>query len=650
MASGFANSPLYSSRKQRGSGKGRSYSSILPAVETIAFKYGLMTYFEPQQIPRGAASDEINFLTRGSKIETRNGYTPLGLEINGTGSSKGTFTAHRWDGTEIIFRVRSGKLEYFDDPTGTWIESGSNEFAAAPGETVTFAEYLSDAGAQLWASSPSTDLLKIMTANPSTPLSQYNAAKNFKGYIRIRLNRMLLWNYLGNTLGRASNASLRGSYIDSQNYNSVTGEAQGTGDGSTKTFNGTLSTMGGVKTAFGVTFTDTHETFADDYNGNLVGDMGGTGTINYVTGVYSITFFAAPANSQAITASYATEDATQGGIADFTHSGTRLAGEGFVFLQNDGGKLLNVFSLNGSEYCLHERKAWVLTLGVDDTTATNLIYRDRMSLSSLFGGVATADGIYYIDTTLQSRPYVALLSYNAVSNLVLPADLSSEVLDLSGYSFDQCVAWEWEKYILFSMRTTDSPTNNRVLLFNKELKCFDVVDFYANNFCIKSGALYAGDSATVNVYNLFSGFDDNGSVPNYAWTGNVDDHGMLGLKKTKKLWIEGEIDVNQNTDVYVSLDRGSFVKVGTISGGGSYVDRGQAVLIGSLIVGLNLVGGGSNGASAFHYLCQLKLRLDKYKYFQVRFVPVGIGYFSATMYTNFDVRTKEDKLPSKYRN
>ncbi len=648
MANNFTKSKFYSARRQRGSGRGRRTSSILPALETTDFIHGLMTYFNAQQIPRGAASDELNFLTRGSKIETRNGYAPLGTEVAGAGKNYGIFTAHKWDGTEILFRARPPKLEYYDTVSSSWLECGSNLLAGAT-EFVTFGEYFSDAGAQLWVSSPNTDLLKIMTANPGSAVSQYNASKNFKGYIRIRLNRMLLWNYLGNTLGKASNAALRGSYIDKQSYTTVTGEAVATGDGVTKVFNGTAATISGVKTTFGFTFTDGVETFADDYLGNLVGSLGGTGTINYATGVYSVTFNTAPANLAAITTSYSTEDSTNNGIADFTHSGTRLAGEGFTFLQNDGGKLLNVFSLNGSEYCLHERKAWVLTLGSDDTTATNLIYRDRMSLAAAFGGVATADGIFYIDTTLKSRPYVAVLSYEPISSLVLPKDLSSSILDLSPYSFDQCTAWEWEKYILFAMRTTDSPINNRILMYNKDLKCFDVVDFYARSFATMGGALYGGDSGSVNVYNFFSGFDDNGSNPNYFWVGNIDDHGLMGLKKTKKLWFEGEIDINQASDVYASVDRGAFVKVGTISGSGNYVDKGQAVLVGSLIVGKNIIGGGSNGLSAFHYLVQFRLATDKYKYFQLKLVPTGIGYFSCTMYTNFDIRSKEDKLPSRYR-
>lgn len=651
MASRFAQSRFYSSRKQRGSGRGRRVASVLPIVEMLDFKWGLINYLEPQQIPRGAAADELNFLARGTKIETRNGYTPLGTEIAGAGQSQGTYTAHKWDGTEIIYRARAGKLEYDSDGNGTWVEVGTNLLAgAAVTEMISMSEYISPAGAQLWVSSPNSVLVKIMTANPGSYVDHYNASRNFKGNIKIRANRMLMWNWLGNTLGKASNSHIRGSFIDKQSYTTTSAEAVGTGDGATKVFTGTLAVLSGTKkTAFGVTFTDTVETFSDNFDGTLTGSLGGTGTINYATGVYSITFNTAPVNLQAITTTYQTEDATAGGVADFTQSGTRVPGEGFTQQQSFGGKLLDVFHLNGTEYCLHERAAWALTLAADDSSATNIIYRERMALAAARGGVATADGIYYVDSTNKSKPYVAMLTYDNFSGLVLPKDLSSQILDLSGFNFDQCVAWEWEKYILFACRTTDSTKNNRILLYNKDLHCFDIVDFYANSFAIRGGALFAGDSSTVNVYNLFSGFDDNGSIPNYSWTSSIDDLGIGGLKKTRELWFEGNIATNQSVDIYAAIDRGTFVKIGTISGNGSYVDRGQAVTVGSLIMGRNVVGGGSNGATAFHYLMKITFAQGKFKYRQLKLLPTGIGYFSATMITDFDVRGKEDKLPIKYR-
>jgi hypothetical protein len=73
----------------------------------------------------------------------------------------------------------------------------------------------------------------------------------------------------------------------------------------------TAATGGGVLTSFnGVTtppiipgtvvFTDNVEVFSDDGNGILTGSLGGSGTFNYNTGVWAITFNTAPALGQNI--------------------------------------------------------------------------------------------------------------------------------------------------------------------------------------------------------------------------------------------------------------------------------------------------------------------------------------------------------------
>lgn len=592
-------------------------------------------------------SPTLNFLTRGTKVEVRNGYAAVAAEIMGNGFVPGLFTAHKWDGTEIVFLVRGTSLFYLDDPTQTILEVGLNILAGTKGEHIWMAEYSSPAGAQLWVSSRYTDLLKIMTANPVSAVSQYDATKNFKGSLRIKTNRMRLWNYpKSGNLGTATRNTLQVSYVDSENYTTITSEALAG-------LTGTLAKGSNAKaTVFAVQIFIGAETFTDDYLGNLVGSLGGTGTINYATGAYVIT---STGGSGSVTATYQYEDSTNKGIADFTHDSPRVIGQGVSFLQNEGGAILDCLTLNGSEYVLHERNAWLLTIPPDDSQSSQIIFREHLSLASENGAVATADGIYYVDTTNTSRPYIAVIQYSPISQLAYPRDLSSEILDLSGYVFDQCVAFEWGSYILFACRTTNSTVNNRIILLNTEISnlskgpiVFDIVDFFANCFCIKNGALLAGDSATQSLYNLFANFDDDGAIPNAIATFGIDNLGILTLKKVKRLWIEGEIAVSQKVNVNISQDRGGFVNVGVIDGSAGYVDKG-GVTVGSHVVGLYPVGGGDNGVIAYHYLIELIIRMDKFKDRQIQFVPQGIGYFSVSEFVDDRITYHQDKLPRRYR-
>ena len=85
---------------------------------------------------------------------------------------------------------------------------------------------------------------------------------------------------------------------------SATNEPIGTGDGSTKTFKGTLDQDHHPIKPGTLSITDGVETFTDNGDGTLTGDQGGTGKINYVTGEYEVTFNTAPSNGASITANY----------------------------------------------------------------------------------------------------------------------------------------------------------------------------------------------------------------------------------------------------------------------------------------------------------------------------------------------------------
>lgn len=622
------------------------------------FKYGVVNSIEARTIPAGAASAALNWITKGDKIELRRGFAVLGTELSGSGKVTGIHVGFKADGTEVLFRTRGRKVEYYDsdDLGGTmdWIEIGSNTLpAAADGEDVSFDNYQNLAGAQTWLSSPNSGLYKIMTANPGNIKNMYDSSKNFKGYIRIKQNRTFLINKRGGQSAVANQIDKTGVYgskIDTLNFTTVTAESIGTGDGLTKTFSGTLSQISSVRTVFGLSITDGTETFTDDYSGVLTGSLGGTGTINYTTGAYSVTFNTAPANLQAITADYQYENATSGGIADFTKSSPRTAGEGFVFRQDDGGDIQSIMSIGNTEYCLHTKKAWQLTLTSDDTDATNYIYRKKVGIPNWRAAVETGDGIYYIDDSDENNPVARLLTFDSGSTEVIPVNKSRNV-DFTAYVFDKAASIEWGDYILWSCRTTDSTQNNRVIIYNKLWKSWDIADWWVSCWAIFEGTLVAGDSISNNVYTVFSGLDDADALISNSWEGWESDLEIEGLKKSKKLVIQGEIGPDQVISVYADSDHGGYSHIGDIEGDGTYVDRSQSVNVGAVTIGRSEVGGGgSEGAiPAYNYMRVFSFRSDKFERIKLKFEATAIGYASVTTIRFLDVRSKGKKVPRKYR-
>ena len=84
---------------------------------------------------------------------------------------------------------------------------------------------------------------------------------------------------------------------------SISGEVIGTGDDVEVTFSSTLANVVAVQGTISVT--DGVETFTDSENsGILVGDAGGTGSVDYISGDISVTFNDAPGAAVSVTVDY----------------------------------------------------------------------------------------------------------------------------------------------------------------------------------------------------------------------------------------------------------------------------------------------------------------------------------------------------------
>ena len=141
-----------------------------------------------------------------------------------------------------------------------------------------------------------------------------------------------------------------------------------------------------------------------------------------------------------------------------------------------------------------------------------------------------------------------------------------------------------------------------------------------------------GDSLTDNVLELFSGFDDNGSTIDNYWDGNLTDHQIAELKRTKRLWVRGEIARNQTLKIYLAIDNGAFVLVGTQVGTDDNVDTSPRPIIGSDSIGSGTLGGTVTD-NVYTYVKEIKLTQGKYGKVKIRFKATGIGYVSVSEYT-----------------
>ena len=636
------------------------------------FRYGLLSSVEPQSIPRGAATANLNWITEGVKIALRRGYNLLGTTANtGVGKITGLGVAKKPNGTDILYRTRKRKIEYYDTVTDEWIEVGTNALAAAVvatdtlGEDISIEPYQNPTGPQIWFNSTQAGPIKIMTANPGSYTEMYVLGTNYKGYMRIKNNRMYVWKRFGNP---GNTTDLFCSHLDvraDSDYTQITAEVIAA--------SGTLAfkAAGARRICFQLvaTVTGTGEVFTDNGDGTLTGSLGGSGTINYTTGAYTGlgigTIDYRWADDSAAAASPPTTSSA--GIANFLYTVARVATEGFILPQAGGGAFQNLMSLNGTEYCLHERQTWAVTISADDTDVTNLIFRSKVGIPNHRAAVETADGVYYIDDSDKSDVQFRLLTLDTQSTEVLPRSVSKQFkiadirvgVDLSNYLFDKGAAIEFGDLVLFACRTVDSTINNRVFVYNKVSKATDVTDYYVSCFAVYDGTLVAGDSVSDNVYTLFSGYDDDEANIGNAWESSLDDLDYNGQKRVAEITVEGEIGPDQAGKLSMSVDRGPYVEIRSpsdvednvhaIEGDGSYVDISQRVMVGSLILGNAELGGGSDGIEAYHYRRTFRIAIDKFEFVKFKIEATGLGYLSLTEFSFQDIRLKWGRTINRYR-
>jgi hypothetical protein len=608
-----------------------------------AFSKGTHNLVDSELIPQDAASESRNWLTRDGKIELMYGRQAFGDE-GAAGKIYAEHTGSRVDGTEVRFRKAGTKIQYYDVTTEDWEDTLTG---LSLGD-VTFTNYSSLAGAFVYVTSPEIGIYKIPTANPASAVNMYDATKNFKGYAFINEGRMILW-------GRdRDKTGLYGSWIDAQDgdvYTTVSAEILGSGDGVDKTFSGTLAFKAGgaTRTCHGVVITVTGgEVVTDDFNGNLIGNNGAVGTINYATGAWSILFDTAPANaSNNITAGYQWENSNAKGVTDFSKSTPRQPGQGFVVRQDQGGDEIKVvIPHDGSYFSMKARSVYQFTLDAADTNPKNELIRTDVGVETLRGAVATNIGIIFLNTGNPSKPMMNVLKRDPLGDNFTTAPMFAH-FKFENYQYDDVSLFSWDRYVLTACKD-NSPENNRILMCNILDQTVDVTDYGARAFARFGGLVHAGDPVSLTTYELFTGFDDMGTVLTNEWESKDEKYSSQALKKVKRLRFRGLIDSNQIVEVYWSQDESEYQLIGTIRGDQDYVDYQSSTAVGTSLIG-NQVVGGEGKVNVYTFYMELKMRTPKFRKRKIKFVATGLGYVAIQEITDFDIWRFEERIPKQYR-
>lgn len=412
---------------------------------------------------------------------------------------------------------------------------------------------------------------------------------------------------------------------------------------------GTHTIVDSRRTCFAVviTITATGQVFTDDRSGNLVGSLGGTGTINYTTGAWTLS------TSSAGTAAYSWEMTNNKGVTDFTYSATRTAGQGNVFRQDEGGDAIQFVEIfDGKYYSMKNRSVYELDISSQapyaDLSATNLIFRRDIGLPYWRASVATGRGIIFMNTSNLDKPQLTILQKNINGDNLEPFTLANH-FDFSNYVWDMCEMDTFGEFIIFSGRTSSSAINNKLFLYNIRRDTIDVLPYGAKTIVSNAGLLYIGDVQTDNVYNILSGFDDLDTVIENYWISNDERYQTESLKKVKRLRLKGLITPSQILEVYVSYDNDAYQLVGTIRGDGTYVDTSETYTIGSQGIGTSVIGGETDTIDGSFYFAELKLSSPKFRKRSIKLVATGVGYLSVTMLDDFNIHLFQQRLPTKYR-
>lgn len=190
---------------------------------------------------------------------------------------------------------------------------------------------------------------------------------------------------------------------------------------------------------------------------------------------------------------------------DFTFSATRTTGQGGIAAIPSGGGGITDVS-NFEDTFIVFKKYYIEQDKFKTTDTADLL--DQTPLKQQFGSVGHVikgrDDIYFVTADNQITSLGRVKLADTVPQTVNVGLIIKRLIDTFGFA--SVVGHEIAQRILFAC--TQSPTdtkNNQIIVYNKQSKSFEGI-WYLNaaQFDLYQGRLYAADSFSPNVYQLFT--------------------------------------------------------------------------------------------------------------------------------------------------
>ena len=230
---------------------------------------------------------------------------------------------------------------------------------------------------------------------------------------------------------------------------------------------------------------------------------------------------------------------------------------------------------------------------------------------------------------------------------IVPTPIS-DALDLSIHAFDYAVAFRWGDFeIICCQNYTNAVAdsyNSTMYVRNILSGAWDRLDYMATCLDEHEGTLISGDPLSNNLFTLFSGFDDDGSIIENHRELAPSNLGTENMKRCHRMVVRGLIQNTQRLRVSIKLDDGPYVTAKIIEGDESYVDHGINTSIGSYTIGSKSIGGGGE-ATAHPFQLDFPIHTDKFQYIQVKVEALDIGYVEVDSILFKDIRSKGRKSP-----